>query len=71
MRVFSLTQFVLAAPDAEANDRLQPLAEQPSLHRLKLSGGKGAISSIPNAFISSNLTGSQEKIMNMTLVELV
>lgn len=59
MCVFSLTQFILAAPDTEANDGLP--AEQVFAQSEALRGGKGAISSIPNAFISSYLTGSLRK----------
>lgn len=62
MCVFPLTQFILAALDTEANDGLQPPAGQAVFAQSEaLRGEKGAISSIPNAFISSNLTGSWRK----------
>lgn len=62
MCVFPLTQFILAAPDTEANDGLQPPAGQAVFAQSEaLRGEKGAISSIPNAFISSNLTVSRRK----------
>lgn len=60
MCVFSLTQFILAAPDTEANDGL-PAEQAVFAQSEALRGGKGAISSIPNAFISSYLTGSLRK----------